>query len=63
MPAVEKQKTEPAPGKCRGGLGLTSVIASGVDQWWKRRMPVKAIAIPYLSAVSITLSSRMDPPG
>lgn len=33
------------------------------DQWWNRRMPVNAMAIPYLFAVSITLSSRIEPPG
>lgn len=26
-------------------------------------MPVKAMAMPYLSQVSMTLSSRMEPPG
>ena len=32
-------------------------------QWWNKRMPVTAMAMPYLSQHSITRSSRMDPPG
>ena len=32
-------------------------------EWWNRRMPVKAMTMPYLSQVSMTLSSRMEPPG
>ena len=32
-------------------------------QWWKRRIPVKDMTMLYLSAVSMTLSSRMEPPG
>lgn len=31
-------------------------------QWWNRRMWVIAIAMPYLSQVSMTLSSRIEPP-
>ena len=32
------------------------------SQGWNRRMWVIAIAMPYLSQVSMTLSSRMEPP-
>ncbi len=33
------------------------------NQWWNRRIPVKHMVMLYLSQVSITLSSRMEPPG
>ena len=33
------------------------------NQWWNRRMPVKAMTMLYRLQVSMTLSSRMEPPG
>lgn len=33
-----------------------------INQWWNSRTPVNAIAMPYLSHVSMTWSSRMLPP-
>ena len=33
------------------------------DQWWNRRMPVNAMAMPYRSHAAITSASRTEPPG
>ena len=33
------------------------------NQWWNRRIPVNAIATPFLLQQSITKSSRIEPPG
>ena len=46
--------------------GLTWALVKACraqNQWWNRRIPVKAIAIPYLSQHSMTASSLTDPPG
>ena len=43
--------------------GLKGLCPFKPDQWWNNLIPVKAIAIPYLFATSITLSSRTEPPG
>ena len=38
-------------------------IENKLYQWWKRRIPVNAMAMPYLLQASITRSSLIDPPG
>ena len=43
-------------------LRLISVSTS-IYQWWKRRMPVIAIAIPSSLQQSMTASSLTEPPG
>ena len=45
------------------GAAVRFMPPSSRNQWWNRRMPVNAIAMPYLLQVSITLSSRIEPPG
>lgn len=36
---------------------------AGRGQWWNRRMPVNAMAMPYRSHAAITSASRTEPPG
>ena len=42
---------------------ITIMFIFSPHQWWKRRMPVKDITMPFLLQVSITISSLMEPPG
>ena len=52
-----------APRAMSTSLSTANMFAVELFQWWNSRIPVKTITMPYLSAVSMTLSSRMDPPG
>lgn len=38
------------------------VNVHGFNQWWNSLTPVNAIVMPYLSQVSMTLSSLTEPP-
>ena len=55
----EEQRREPVLGHCTG----TGDPQLATSQWWNSRMPVKHMVMLYLSAVSMTWSSRMEPPG
>src|SRR5699024_2380539 len=69
-PGAQGQIQALAPGRPLGGKDGGPVPENGPafpsppgHQWWNRRMPVKAMAMLYLSQVAMTWSSRMEPPG
>ena len=59
-PRGEKGRVSPA---LFGGGAAGKELPGRGCQWWNRRAPVKAMAMPYLSQHSITASSRTEPPG